>query len=195
LDPDSTKVCSAEAVLAMALNAISEPEMAIRGDAVTVAVADNVLEAAPELETETFPDKEPEGAEAATRTDIVAETVPPDGAKAKLALKFVPLLETSKPFGAATVTLPVKLDPLTVKVWGADADPSIALKALNDPDVESEGGATTVPLTANVLLVAPPLDTVMLPLSAPMLAAAEIRTEIVVLANVPPLWFSVRLPA
>ena len=44
------------------------------------------------------------------------------------------------------MTSPVRFAPLTVKVWGADADPSIALKALNDPDVESEGGATTVPL-------------------------------------------------
>jgi hypothetical protein len=41
----------------------------------------------------------------------------------------------------------------------------------------------------------PEVETVIFPLGAPTLAAAEIRTEIVVPAKVPPLWFSVRLPA
>ena len=61
------------------------------------------------------------------------------------------------------------------------------VKGVNVPDVERDGCGNTVPLTPTVLLLAPPLDTVMLPLGDPTLAAAERRTEIVVLVSVPPL--------
>jgi hypothetical protein len=69
------------------------------------------------------------------------------------------------------------------------------VKGVNVPDVERDGCGNTVPLTPTVLLLAPPLDTVMLPLGDPTLAAAERRTEIMVLANVPAPGVSVRLPA
>ena len=65
--------------------------------------------------------------------------------------------------------------------------PSVVVKEVNVPDVERDGGGTTVPLTATDLLVAPELATPMLPLGEPTTAAAAIRTEIVVPAKVPPL--------
>jgi hypothetical protein len=195
LEPESCKVCSAEAVPAIALKGIKDPTTLIRGIAVTVAFTETVLELTPAVETEILPDKEPEGAAAATRTEIDAETAPLDGVNAKLELKLEPLLETSNPDGAVIVTLPVRLEPLTVKVWTDEAAPSVVLKEASVPAVERDGGATTVPLTAIVLLLAPLLDNVMLPLGDPTLAAAERRAEIVVLANVPAPGVSVRLPA
>ncbi len=69
------------------------------------------------------------------------------------------------------------------------------VKGVNVPDVERDGCGNTVPLTPTVLLLAPPLDTVMLPLGEPTLAAAERRAEIVVLANVPAPGVSERLLA
>ena len=79
----------------------------------------------------------------------------------------------------------MRLAPLTVKLCGAEAAPSVVVKEVNVPDVERDGAGTTVPLTPTVLLIAPPLEAVMFPLGEPTLAAAERRTEIVVLANVP----------
>lgn len=61
------------------------------------------------------------------------------------------------------------------------------VKGVNVPDVERDGAGTTVPLTPTVLLLAPPLETVMLPLGEPTLAAAERRTDSVMLTKVPPL--------
>ena len=61
----------------------------------------------------------------------------------------------------------------------------MVLKEVSVPDVERDGAGATVPLTATVLLLAPLLDNVMLPLGEPTVTAAERRTEIVVLANVP----------
>jgi hypothetical protein len=69
------------------------------------------------------------------------------------------------------------------------------VKEANVPDVESDGAGTTVPLTPTVLLLAPPLETVMFPLGETTLAAAERRAEIVVLDKVPAPGVSVRLPA
>jgi hypothetical protein len=118
---------------------------------------------------------------------MVAEIEPPLGVSAREAKKFVPSVDTSKLAGAVTVTLPVRFEPVTVKLCAVDAAPSVVLKGVNVPDVERDGAGTTVPLTPTVLLLAPPLDTVMLPLGEPTLAAAERRTEIVVLVSVPPL--------
>ena len=91
--------------------------------------------------------------------------------------------------------MPVRLAPLTVKLCGAEAAPSVVLKGVNVPDVERDGAGTTVPLTPTVLLLAPPLETVMFPMGEPTLAAAERRTVIDALAKVPALGVSVRLPA
>ena len=71
----------------------------------------------------------------------------------------------------------------------------MVLKEVSVPEVERDGAGTTVPLTATILLLAPLLDNVMLPLGEPTAAAAESRTETVVLATVPALGVSVRLPA
>jgi hypothetical protein len=116
LAPESCKVCSAEAVPDIALKGTKDPTTLIRGIAVTVALTESVLEATPAVETVILPGKEPGGAVAATRTEIDAETVPLDGVNARLELKLELLLETSNPDGAATETLPVRLEPLTVKV-------------------------------------------------------------------------------
>ena len=73
--------------------------------------------------------------------------------------------------------------------------PSVVVKETNAPDVERDGAGTTVPLTPTVLPLAPTLETVMLPLGEPTLAAAERRTEIVVPANAPAFGVSVILSA
>ena len=72
--------------------------------------------------------------------------------------------------------------------------PWVAVNAASAPVTVIDGGGTTVPLTATVLLLAPLLDTVILPLGEPTLAAAESRAEIVVPAKVPALGVNVRLP-
>jgi hypothetical protein len=92
------------------------------------------------------------------------------------------------------VTLLVRLDPLTEKVCAAEAVPCVAVKTANVPVTVIDGGGTTVPLTATVLLLAPLLDTVMLPLRDPALPAALTRAEIVVPANVPAPGVNARLP-
>ena len=114
--PESCKVCSAEAVPDIALKRTKDPTTSIRGIAVTVALTETVFEVTPAAETEILPDNEPEGAAAATRTEIDAETAPLDDVNARLELKLEPLFETSNPDGAVTVTPPVRLAPLTVKV-------------------------------------------------------------------------------
>jgi hypothetical protein len=116
LAPESCKVCSAEAVPDIALKGTKDPSKLICGKPVTVALTATVFGVTPVEETVTLPGKGPEGAVAATRTEIDAETVPLDGVNARLELKLELLLETSNPDGAATETLPVRLEPLTVKV-------------------------------------------------------------------------------
>jgi len=90
--------------------------------------------------------------------------------------------------------LPVRLNPLTVKVCAAEAVPRVAVNAVSDADVAIDGGGTTVPLMATDLEVAPELVTEILPESAPAAAVAAIRTEIVVMASVPLLGVSVAVP-
>jgi hypothetical protein len=105
---------------------------------------------------------------------------------------LAPPFDTSKPEGAITVTSPVRFAPLTVKVCGAEAVPAVVLKADNVPVVVTDGGGTTVPLTATVWLVAPVLDTVILPEAAPTGAVALMRTETVVAPSEPPLTVKLR---
>jgi hypothetical protein len=104
-------------------------------------------------------------------------------------------LDTSKPEGAVTVTSPVRFTPLTVKVCGVEAVPAVVLNAANVPTAVIDGGGTTVPLTATVWLVAPVLDTVILPEAAPTGAVALMRTETVVTPSEPPLTLKLRTSA
>lgn len=77
---------------------------------------------------------------------VVVLTVPPDGANRTLAAKPVPdTSDTSKPAGAVTVKLPVKLVPETVNVCSAEAVPAQAVNGVN------------VPLTT--MLLPPPVNT------------------------------------
>jgi len=132
----------------------------------------------------------------AIRTEIVVDATDPLlRVRVREVKKFVPSVETSKLAGASTLILPVKFAPLTEKVCAVEAVPCVAVNAASTPEMVIDGAGTTVPLTPTVLLLAPPLDTVMLPLGDPTLAAAERRAEIVVLANVPAPGVSVRLPA
>ncbi len=132
----------------------------------------------------------------AIRTEIVVDATDPLlWVRVREVKKFVPSVETSKLAGASTLILPVKFAPLTEKVCGVEAVPCVAVNEASVPVTVIDGAGTTVPLTPTVLLLAPPLDTVMLPLGEPTLAAAERRAEIVVLANVPAPGVSVRLPA
>jgi hypothetical protein len=126
---------------------------------------------------------------------MVAEIEPPLGVSERVAEKFVPSADTSKLAGAVTVTLPVRLDPLTVKFCAVDAAASVVLKGVSVPDTEREGCGNTVPLTPTVLLLAPTLEIVMFPLGEPTLAATERRAKIVVLAKVPAPEARERLPA
>ena len=91
--------------------------------------------------------------------------------------------------------MPVRFAPLTEKVWAVEAVPCVAVNEASVPVTVMDGAGTTVPLTPTVLLLAPPLETVMFPMGEPTLAAAERRTVIDALAKVPALGVSVRLPA
>jgi hypothetical protein len=195
LEPLTSSVCSDEAILALVEKLVSEPVTSRRGRAATAPVTATERPAAPAAATAISPETVPGEAEAERRAEIVAETEPLLGASVRVAKKFAPSVDTSKLAGAVTVTLPVRLDPVTVKLCEADDAPSVVLKGVSVPDVESKGCGMTVPLTLTVLLLAPLLDTVMFPLGEPTLAAAERRAEIVVLAKVPAPGVSVRLPA
>ena len=105
---------------------------------------------------------------------------------------MAPPFDTSKPEGAVTVTSPVRFAPLTVKVCVAEAVPAVVLNAANVPMVVIDGGGATVPLTATVWFVAPVLDTVMLPDTAPTGAVAVIRAKTEETASDPLLGASVR---
>ena len=105
---------------------------------------------------------------------------------------MAPPFDTSKPEGAVTVTSPVRLAPLTVKVCGVEAVPAVVLNAANVPMVVIDGGGATVPLTATVWFVAPVLDSVILPEAAPTGAVALMRTETVVTPSEPPLTVKLR---
>ena len=116
LEPESCNDCSDEATPAVARNRTKEPSTLKRGLAVTVAETETIVGTTPVVETETLPDKEPAGADTATRTETgVGDTVAPDRASTTRVAKFRPLLETSNPFGTATVMSPVRLDPLTAR--------------------------------------------------------------------------------
>ena len=82
-----------------------------------------------------------------------------------------------------------------MKVCGAEAMPAVVLNIANVPVVVTDGGGTTVPLTATVWLVAPVLDTVTLPETAPTNAVALMRTETVVAPSEPELTVKLREPA
>ena len=121
------------------------------------------------------------------RTEIVVDATDPLlRVRVREAEKLVPSVDTSKLAWAVIVTLLVRLDPLTEKVCAVEAVPCVAVKAAKEPVTVIDGGGTTVPLTATVLLLAPLLETVMLPLGEPTFAAVR-RTETVVLAKVPAL--------
>lgn len=194
-EPLTRTVCSDEATLALVEKLVNEPVTSRRGRGVTVPVTATVRPVAPAAVTATSPETVPGEAEAERRTEIVAEIEPLPGVSVRVAKKFAPSVDTSKLAGAVTVTLPARLEPLTVKLCDADAEASVALKGVSVPDVASEGCGTTVPVTPTVLMLAPLLATEMFPLGEPTLAAAERRTETVVLANVPVLGVNVRLPA
>ena len=94
LEPLTRSACSNEATLALVEKLVSEPVKSRRGRAVTVPVAATVRPVAPAAETATSPETGPGAADAATRTEIVLETEPPDGASETLEAKVRPLSET-----------------------------------------------------------------------------------------------------
>jgi hypothetical protein len=186
--PLTVKVCDAEAVPCVEPKATKDDKTLREGGNPTVPLAASVWLAAPALDTVTLPETEPSGAVAAIRTEIVVDAADPLlWVSVREVEKFVPSVETSKLAGASTLILPVKFAPLTEKVCGVEAVPCVAVNEASVPVTVIDGAGTTEPLTATVLLLAPPLDTVMLPLGEPTLAAAERRTEIMVLVSVPPL--------
>jgi hypothetical protein len=188
LAPLTVKVCTAEAVPCVELKATKDDNTVREGGNPTVPLTAKVCVATPGDPMSIAPSKLPRGAEVANRTEIVVDATDPLlWARVREVKKFVPSVDTSKLAGAATVTLPVRFAPLTEKVWAVEAVPCVAVNAASVPVTIIAGGGTTVPVTPTVLLLAPPLDTVMLPLGEPTLAAAERRTEIVVLVSVPPL--------
>jgi hypothetical protein len=194
--PLTVKVCDAEAVPCVEPKATKDDETLREGGNPTIPLTAKVCVVAPALDIATLPNTEPLGAVAAIRTEIVVDATDPLlWARGREVKKFVPSVDTSKLAGAVTVTLPVRFTPLTEKVWAVEAVPCVAVNAASAPVTVIDGGGTTVPLTPTVLLLAPPLETVMFPLGEPTLAAAERRTEIVVFANVPAPGVSVRLPA
>ena len=194
--PLTVKVCAAEAVPCVEPKATKDDKTLREGGNPTVPLAASVWLAAPALDTVTLPETGPLGAVAAIRTEIVVDATDPLlWVSVREVKKFVPSADTSKLAGAVIVTLLVRLDPLTEKVCAAEAVPCVAVKTANVPVTVIDGGGTTVPLTATVLLLAPLLDTVMLPLRDPALPAALTRAEIVVPAKAPALGVNVRLPA
>jgi hypothetical protein len=186
--PLTVKVCDAEPVPCVAVNGEKLETAIIAGWEPTTPEAGSVRSVAPEELIRTLPPAEPLGAVAAIRTEIVVDATDPLlWVRVREVKKFVPSVETSKLAGASTLILPVKFAPLTEKVCGVEAVPCVAVNEASVPVTVIDGAGTTEPLTATVLLLAPPLDTVMLPLGEPTLAAAERRTEIMVLVSVPPL--------
>ena len=187
LAPLTVKVCMAEAVPWVAGNGEKLETAATAGWEPTTPEAGSVLSGAPLELIRIFPETMPLGTEAVNRTEIVVEATDPlICVSVREVKKFVPSVDTSKLAVAVTVTLPMRLAPLTVKVCAAEAVPCVAVNAASVPVTVIAGGGTTVPPTPTVLLLAPPLETVMLPLGEPTFAAVR-RTEIVELARVPPL--------
>ena len=101
-------------------------------------------------------------------------------------------MASSKPVGAATVTSPVRLAPLTENCCATEAVPAVVLNEASVPVAVIAGGGTTVPLSDTVWLIAPTLETVMLPDTAPTGAAAVIRAKTEDTASDPPVGSSVR---
>ena len=129
---------------------VNELDVDSEGAGTTVPLTATDLLVAPELATPMLPLGEPATAEAAIRTEMVPEADPLLSLTVAVGPKLVPLLETSKPVGAVTVTLPVRFAPLTVKACVAEAVPAVVLNAANVPVVLIDGGGTTVPLTATI---------------------------------------------
>jgi hypothetical protein len=191
--PLTVKVCAAEAVPAVVLKAASVSVTVTEGAGITVPLTATVLLLAPLLDTVMLPVGEPTLAEAERRTEIVVmANVPALGVNVRLPPKLAPSFDTSNPDGVVNVTLPVRFAPLTVKVCTAEAVPAVVLNATNVLVVVIDGGGTTVPLTATVWLVAPVLDTVILPETGPANAVALMRTETVVAPSKPPLTVKLR---
>jgi len=88
------------------------------------------------------------------------------------------LVETSKPAGGVTVTAPAKFEPLALKVCAAEGAGAVVEKPVSDEGVAliAGVGATTVPLTATLVAVAPPPVRVTLPEKLPAEAPMR-RTE------------------
>ena len=194
--PLTVKVCAAEAVPCVAVNDEKLETATIAGWEPTTPEAGSVRSVAPVELIRTLPPTEPLEAVAAIRSEIVVDATDPLlWVSVREGKKFVPSVETSKLAGASTMTFAVRFAPLNEKVWAVEAVPCVAVKTANVPVTVIDGGGTTVPLTATVLLLAPLLDTVMLPLGEPTLAAADSRAEIVVPGKVPALGVNVRLPA
>jgi len=115
-------------------------------------------------------------------------TLPPLGEIDKLLPNpLLELCDTSKPSGALTVTLPVRLLPLKVYLWELDVDPtSVSLKLRDDGlTLNSGGSAVPVPETLTFRVVAPEEEFDTLPLYD-FASVGEKRTCIVVL-TLPPL--------
>ena len=187
LAPLTVKVCAADTAPSVALNAETLETTAMAGWEPTTPEAESVLSEAPSELMRILPETAPLVAAAAIRTEmVVVATEPLLAVKVRETAKLAPSVETSKLVGAVIMTLPVRFAPLTVKVCAAEAVPCVAENAASVPVTVIAGGGTTMPPTPTVLLVAPPLETVMFPLGEPTFAAVR-RTEIVELARVPPL--------
>lgn len=189
------KVCGAEAVPAVVVNAASVPVVVIAGGGTTVPLTATVWPVAPMLDTVMLPETAPAGAVALMRTEtVVAPSEPPLTVKLRESAKLVPSVDTSKLAGAVSVTLPVKFAPLTVKVCAAEAVPCVAVNGEKLETAIIAGWEPTTPAAGSVRSVAPAELIRTLPPTAPLLAVAAMRTERVVAATVPPVCVREREP-
>ena len=117
---------------------------------------------APVDERTRLPVSAPTEAVEAMRTLRVALALPEVCEMVAFEAKEVPSVETSKPVGALAVMLAVKLVPVTLRVWAAEALPDTVENAVRVPLVEMTGvAAVTVPETVMFCVVAPPPEMAM----------------------------------
>jgi hypothetical protein len=114
---------------------IGAPETA----AVTFPLTGTSTFVAPVLERVMLPEGVPTGAEAARRMKRELEALPPDWGMVAVEAKEELFVETSKLAGAVAVMLAVKLVPLTVTDWAAEAVPLVVVKGERVPLVERTG--------------------------------------------------------
>ena len=131
--PLTRKDCAVEAVKSAVLIAESEEALTLSVGATTApltATARDTLAGLGkpvEADTVTLPERATAADEAAKRTAMIWLRLPLCGTRLRaLAAKLTPSVESSKPAGTLTLTLPGNPPPLTVKLCDAEAMPTRA---------------------------------------------------------------------